>query len=56
MGSGAISWDSKKQPILDLSTVEAKYVATTAATCQAVWMRRMLRSFCHEQVKVTIVY
>eukprot|EP00253_Pinus_taeda_P031357 PITA_31357 len=44
MGSGAISWASKKQSIVALSTAEAEYVAATAATCQAVWMRRMLRS------------
>ena len=48
MGSGAISWASKKQPIVALSTAEAEYVAATIATCQAVWMRRMLRNLCQE--------
>ena len=56
MGSGVILWASKKQPIVDLSTIEAKYVAATATTCQAVLMRRMLRSLCHEQVKGTTIY
>ena len=56
MGSRAISWDSKKQPIVALSIAEVEYVAATTATCQAVWMRRMLRSLCHEQVKGTTVY
>eukprot|EP00253_Pinus_taeda_P025197 PITA_25197 len=36
MGSGAISWASKKQPIVALSTAEAKYVAATTAACQVV--------------------
>eukprot|EP00253_Pinus_taeda_P013773 PITA_13773 len=56
MGSGAISWDSKKQPVVSLSTAEAEYVAATAAACQAVWLRRVLRDFCHEQEKGTTIY
>ena len=56
MGSGAISWASKKQPIVALSTAEAEYVAATAATCQAVWMQKMLRSLCQEQVKGIVIY
>ena len=39
-----------------LSTTEAEYVVATTTACQAVWMRRMLRSLCHEQVKGTTVY
>ena len=27
-----------------------------AETCQAIWMRRMLRDLCHEQDKETIIY
>eukprot|EP00253_Pinus_taeda_P023712 PITA_23712 len=56
MGSGAISGASKKQPIVALSTAEAEYVAATAATCQAIWMRRMLRSLCQEQAKGTVIF
>eukprot|EP00253_Pinus_taeda_P029928 PITA_29928 len=52
---GAISWASKKQSIVALSTAEAEYVAATAAACQAVWMRRMLRSLGQEQSKATVI-
>eukprot|EP00253_Pinus_taeda_P013520 PITA_13520 len=55
MGSGAISWASKKQPIVALSTTKAGYVAATAATCQAIWMKRMLRSLCQLQTKGTVI-
>eukprot|EP00253_Pinus_taeda_P013960 PITA_13960 len=48
MGSGAISWDFKEQSIVALSIAEAEYVVATAEACQAVWMRRMLRSLSQE--------
>ena len=31
-------------------------MAATAAACQAVWMRKMLRSLCQEQVKGTMIF
>eukprot|EP00253_Pinus_taeda_P036610 PITA_36610 len=56
MGSRAISCASKKQPIVALCTTEAEYVAATAAACQAVWMRRMLRSLGQAQAKGTMIF
>eukprot|EP00253_Pinus_taeda_P035794 PITA_35794 len=56
MGSGAISWVSKKQPVVSLSTTEAVYVAATAVACQAVWLRRVPKDLCHEQENGTTIY
>eukprot|EP00731_Ephydatia_muelleri_P034359 Em0056g18a len=42
MSGGAISWLSKKQPVVALSTTEAEYVALGAATQEVVWLRRLL--------------
>eukprot|EP00253_Pinus_taeda_P026511 PITA_26511 len=56
MGSGAISWASNKQSIVALSIAEAEYVAATASACQAVWMKRMLRSLGQEQAKETVIF
>ena len=39
----AISWSSKKQPCIDLSTMEAEYVACSLAIQEAVWLRRFLQ-------------
>jgi len=42
LGGGAISWCSKKQDCIDLSTMEAEYVACSLATQEAMWLRSFL--------------
>ena len=44
MANGPISWLSKKQPIVALSTSEAEYVALSSITQEAVWLKRLLNS------------
>jgi transposase InsO family protein len=39
---GAVSWYSRKQEIVTLSTAEAEYVAATHASKEAIWLRRFL--------------
>ena len=41
MGTGAISWASKLQPIVTLSTTEAEYVSATAAGQEILWLRNL---------------
>jgi hypothetical protein len=38
LGSGMISWLSKKQTSMALSTSEAEYIATSVATREAMWL------------------
>ncbi|PSR87022.1 hypothetical protein PHLCEN_2v5280 [Hermanssonia centrifuga] len=40
--SGAVSWSSKKQELVPLSTTEAEYVAVTHAAKEAMWIRRLI--------------
>ena len=42
MAEGPVSWLSKKQAIVALSTSEAEYVFVSAATQEVVWLRKLL--------------
>eukprot|EP00253_Pinus_taeda_P033555 PITA_33555 len=41
---GAVSWMSKKQSIVALSTIEGEYMAATHASKEAVWLQRLCSS------------
>jgi transposase InsO family protein len=45
IGGGAVSWSSRLQPIVALSTTEAEYVAATEAGKELIWMRNLLNEF-----------
>ena len=42
MGSGVISWISRKQSYVALSKTEVEYVASCSASCEVVWLRKLL--------------
>jgi hypothetical protein len=42
LDGGAVSWSSKKQEIIALSTTEAEYMATTHAAKEALWLRSLI--------------
>ena len=56
MSSGAISWSSKKQPVVALSTTEAEFIATASSACQVVWLRRILKVLNQEQSSPMVVF
>lgn len=46
-GSTAVSWCSKKQATVALSSCEAEYVAATMATQECIWLKRLLQEITH---------
>ena len=55
MTNGAVSWFSKKQSMITLSTSETEYVALGTATQEAVLLRKLLKDFGALQEQATVV-
>jgi hypothetical protein len=55
LGRSLVSWSSKKQTSIALSTAEAKYVATGQCCAQLYWMRQTLRDFGYNLSKVPLL-
>ena len=51
-----ISWFSRKQSCVALSTAEAEYVAACLASCEAVWIRKLLYDLFDLQLDATCIY
>lgn len=56
LGSGAISWSSKKQEVVALSSSEAEYISATTSASQAIWLRRLLADFNQKQAGATEIF
>lgn len=52
---GVVSWLSKLQTTVALSTTEAEYMAATQACKKVIWIQRLLEELRHKQLKI-IVY
>ncbi|RXW11548.1 hypothetical protein EST38_g14307 [Candolleomyces aberdarensis] len=63
-GTSVISWSSKKQPIITLSSTESKYVTLTHAAKEAKWLQTLLREVlpvvglgsCIDKFAPTVLY
>ena len=56
MGSSVISWFRRKQSYMALSTTESEYVVACLASCEAVWLRKILYDSFDLQLDATCIY
>src|SRR4030066_2116457 len=54
LGNNLISWFSKKQNCVSLSTAEAEYIAAGSSCSQLLWMKQMLKEYNVEQDVMTL--
>lgn len=55
IGEGAISWNSKRQPTVALSTTEAEYMAASQSAKEAIWLRQLMADVGCVQEAATII-
>ena len=56
LGETAISWRSKKQTCVALSTAEAEYMALASAAQEAMWLRQLIIDLKNEPVSATVIF
>jgi hypothetical protein len=56
MGGAAISWRSKRQGCVALSTAEAEYMALASAAQEAVWLRQLLSDLKVKPDSPTLIF
>jgi len=54
LAGGAISWLSKLQDVVALSTTEAEYMAATEACKEAIWIQRLMEELGHKKQKIVV--
>ncbi len=56
LNGGAVSWKSRRQDCVSLSTSEAEYVAASQCGQEVYYMREILREFGYAQTAPTHIY
>ena len=56
LGSTTVSWFSRKQESVALSSAEAEYMAASLASCEALWLRKLLVNLFGPELRPSVIY
>jgi hypothetical protein len=56
LGSTMISWFSRKQTFVALSTTEVEYIAASVASHEAVWLQKLLAGLFDQELETTLIH
>jgi hypothetical protein len=56
LGLGLVSWFIRKQKLVALSSAEAEYMAASQASCEAIWLRKMLVGLFDQEMSPTVIH
>jgi len=56
LGMGAVTWTSKKQHAVALSSTKAEYRGVVKGGCEVVWLRRMLSDMKMQHIEPTPLF
>lgn len=56
LGFALISWMSRKQNYVALSTAEVEYIVASMAICEAIWLRQLFGELFEHVLDTTVIY
>ena len=57
LGGAPVAWNSRKEPVVALSSCEAEYIVASLCACQATWMVNLVEEIAgkdHEAITMKI--
>ena len=55
LGSAMISWKSRKKSSISLSIEEEEYIVACSASCESIWLRKLLTSLFDLEMEATTI-
>eukprot|EP00253_Pinus_taeda_P003079 PITA_03079 len=54
-GFASISWMSRKQKLVALSTIKAEYIVASMTSCEAIWLRKLFSDLFRHVLNTTMI-